>query len=127
MVDIANAFPSKYLKCSDLDDHDKEVSMRKVLFEEIGSDGNKPVLYFMDEQKGLVLNKTNAKVIAKAYGRDTDEWTGKKLVLFPTLTDFRGDQVECIRVRVPKPIKAPPQHKAATEAEPPPFDDTIEF
>jgi hypothetical protein len=108
---ISNAFPSKYIKAADLQDRQHEVIMHHVELENIGDDDRKPVLFFAGKQKGLVLNKTNSRTIAGAYGDDTDEWAGKKVILFPAMVDFRGDQVEAIRVKIPKvtSAKAPPQ------------------
>lgn len=60
---------------------------------------NRPVLFFNGAKKGMVLNKTNAKTIAKLHGPDTDDWVGKKITLYATETSAFGEQVECIRVR----------------------------
>ncbi len=101
---ISSAFPSKYIKASDLMDHEVTVTMSHVAMEsiDIGEKETKPVLYFEGKKKGLVLNKTNSKTIATFYGDDTDSWNGEPLILFPAMVDFRGDQVEAVRVRVPK-------------------------
>jgi hypothetical protein len=99
---ISNAFPSKYLKASDLQDRSVPVTMSHVALEDVGDSERKPVLYFQGKNKGLVLNKTNSRAIAGVYGDDTDHWDGKSLVLFPAMVDFRGDQVEAIRVRAPR-------------------------
>jgi hypothetical protein len=61
----------------------------------------KPVLYFEKGPKGFVLNVTNANTITKVYGDDTANWTGKPIEIYPTQTEFRGDMVDAIRVRVP--------------------------
>jgi hypothetical protein len=107
---ISNAFPSKYIRAADLQDRQHELTMQHVEMENIGDDDKKPVLFFAGKQKGLVLNKTNSRAIASAYGDDTDTWEGKKVILFPAMVDFRGDSVEAIRVKVPKaaPAKTAP-------------------
>jgi hypothetical protein len=133
---IMNAFPSKYLSAGDLDNKPHTMTMACVEMEVIGGDDKKPVLYFTRGQKGLVLNKTNSKQIASAYGDDTDEWEGKPIVLFPAMVDFKGDTVEAIRVRMPKPaatvarpggakpVKQPePEHDEHDELNPPAGDD----
>lgn len=98
---VSDAFPSTHIKASDLQDRDATVTIAKVTIEEIGKDReNKPVLYFQGKEKGLVLNKTNAQTIAGLYGQETDDWVGKAITIFPTQTDFAGEQVECIRVRL---------------------------
>jgi len=62
--------------------------------------------------KGLVLNRTNAAVISGAFGPQTEEWSGKPIILFATSCLFRGRKVDCIRVRIPDdvvPAAAQPQ------------------
>jgi len=59
----------------------------------------------------LLLNKTNAKTIARLYGNNPAAWIGKLITLFPSQTSVGGEDVDCIRVRneVPKrPKKATP-------------------
>jgi hypothetical protein len=33
------------------------------------------------------------------YGKDTDNWAGKWITIFPTTTEFGGETVDCIRVK----------------------------
>lgn len=100
---ISEAFPSKYLKHADLKGHEVTLTMERVENEELG-DETKPVLFFEGKGKGLVLNRTNATAIAKAYGNDTKEWRGKQIVLFPATTSMQGSVVDCIRLRVPSSV-----------------------
>jgi len=101
MVNINDLFPSKYVKASDLKGRDVEVTIRTVEVEKIDED-ERPVLYFQGMDKGLVLNRTNANSIAKLHGGEVSKWAGKTITLFPTETDFKGEQVACIRVRTIK-------------------------
>ena len=102
-----DVFESKYLKASDLRDNDVTVTMDRVQKETVGDD-HKPVLYFQGKKKGLVLNITNWNNIALLYGDESDDWTGQRITLFPTTTDFQGRTTECIRVKGPK---GPPKHE----------------
>lgn len=64
----------------------------------------KYVLYFEEEEKGLVLNNTNGKRIARVSGSvDFDNWPGTKVVLYndPDV-EFAGKTVGGIRIRAPK-------------------------
>ena len=74
--------------------------------EDVAGNGNaadfKPVLAFSNLERGIVLNKTNAGTIKAAYGKDTDEWVGKEVILFQMSTPFNGSDVPCIRMRVNK-------------------------
>jgi len=53
--------------------------------DEVMQDGKKKSFYsigFNDKPKRMVLNATNRKVLAAAFGADTTNWTGKKVTLF---------------------------------------------
>ena len=95
---INEAFPGSYLRACDLQDTDIELTMDRVEMEDIGGD-HKPVLYFRGKEKGLVLNKTNGRMIGSLHGEETNDWGGKLIVIYPTRTQFRGEDVDCIRVR----------------------------
>jgi hypothetical protein len=61
-------------------------------------------LEFHESDKPLVMNQTNAQLCAHIFGSDdTDDWTGKKLVLYtdPNVS-YGGKLVGGIRVRAPK-------------------------
>jgi hypothetical protein len=107
-MNVMDAFPSKYLKASDLQGREITVKISHIMMEEIGQDKQtKPALYFMGKEKGIILNKTNATNIATAYGADTDEWAGKSVVLFTAWVDMQGKSVEAIRVRPASGVKPP--------------------
>ncbi len=122
MANIDAAFPSKYLKASDLMGRRVTVIMTEVRTEEVGRDKElRPVLFFKGKDKGIVLNKTNAKKISEAYGPETDVWFGQPIILFEAQVDFGGDTVPAIRVaippsdasdRVPGPRVMPPARQA---------------
>lgn len=79
-MNIDNEFPSKWLKAADMAGKRIPVTLDRVAREEVGSD-MKPVLYFQGKEKGVVLNKTNAEILKEAFGRETEEWTGKEIIL----------------------------------------------
>jgi len=100
-----NAFPSDYLKAADLNGAPVTVTIKNYELEEIkdkqtGKSVKKPILAFKGTDKRLVLNITNAKKIAQALmSPEMDDWIGRKIVLYPTVVEFAGDEVEAIRVR----------------------------
>lgn len=122
-MDIMSAFPSNYVKASDLQGREVEVGISHVTVEEIGGD-RLPVLYFQGKEKGMVLNKTNAMNISLVHGQNTDNWAGRRIVLFPTTTDFNGRTVDCIRAKGPQHTgqnhQAPLGASAAPLAQPAP-------
>jgi len=97
-----DAYPSKYLKHSDLDGKAITYTINHAVIEELGADKEKkPVVYFKEINRGLVLNRTNWDALEDLYGDESDAWAGKKLELFPTKTTFGSRRVDCIRVRAP--------------------------
>lgn len=109
-MNIGAAFSSKYLKASDIpEDHPVIVRIDRVEVEDVGGKDKqeeKPVAYFIGKQKGMVLNKTNAGVISKAYGAETDDWHGKTVQIISTEVEFQGDMVAALRIRIPKAAPA---------------------
>lgn len=110
---LAEAFPSDYLKCEDLNKRKRNLTIASVTMEKIGKDKeNKLVVWFDNEDKGLILNKTNANMIAFLLDTDdTDDWEGQMITIKPSTTEFGGKTVPCIRVAdelpdVDKPAKS---------------------
>lgn len=122
---IGAAFPSQYLKSEDIGQARPVVVMDRVEVEEVG-DGHKPVLYFRGKEKGLILNKTNAGMIAEITGSDeTDTWRGKRILLYQTKTDFQGKRVPCIRIDYPETSRTPAPPPPPEEVEI--SDDDVPF
>lgn len=82
-------------------------------------------LTFHEHDKPLVLNSVNAQLCAQVFGSDdTDDWMGKKIVLFtdPSVT-YGGKLVGGIRVRAPKMTVAKPKAAPVEVAD----EDNIPF
>lgn len=96
-------YPSEYLNAADLMGKDVKCVIESVVLEQVpGVDGQKkekPVLRFKGKQKRFPLPKTCAKEIAKRHGKDTDDWVGKTITIYPTECMAFGQNVECIRVK----------------------------
>lgn len=102
-------YPSKYLKADDVDEQGGEVAavIKTVKLEEMqdneGAKEDKPVLYFNNVMKGMVLNRTNADRICAVYGDESDGWRGKPVTLYTEQVTAFGKTTNAIRLRVPKP------------------------
>jgi hypothetical protein len=133
MPNLSEMFPSKFLKASDID-QDYEVTIVEVSTDTVGQGDQaeeKFIVHFEQFDKGIVLNKTNAGLIAAQHGEDTDGWIGKKIVLTVEDVAYQGKIVPAIRVRRParpttptrkplpagKPLPAAQAH-ARTQAKP---------
>jgi hypothetical protein len=88
-------------------------SVTEQIFERDGGKEKKLVLWFTNDERGLVLNKTNIRTLRGIFGDDTTAWVGKVIAVFPVMTDFRGKVTSGLRVRIPPP-------KQAAEAAPAP-------
>ena len=119
MPNINDAFPSNYLKASDIQGATPIVTIDHVAFEAVGRERlMKAVVYFKGKDKGVILNKTNATKIAQIAGsQQTEDWTGTRIMLYATETEFGGETVECIRI---KPV---PANRQASAPAPPPVTE----
>jgi hypothetical protein len=109
VVLLASAFDqSKYWRADDLT-APKRLKIKKVTAELVGR-GNereqKLVVWFVNEDRGLILNKTNNRTMRGAFGDDTAKWIGRIIELFPTLTEMAGEMTPALRVRIPPPKQA---------------------
>ena len=101
---IGNAFPSAYIKASDLQGKSVNIIMHSLEMQDIGGD-IKPVLYFQGadgskKERGMILNKTNANIITELHGSETDDWPGKMITLYSARVEFQGKIVDGIRVQL---------------------------
>lgn len=116
MTSWRDSIPSKWLKAKDLDGKPHLVTITRFTVEKVG-DSDGPVVRFSEFDKPLGLNITNGQTIEKISGSaDPKNWIGKRVVIYPTETDYQGNRVDCIRIRAPKPgTKLPPAQEPETE------------
>lgn len=102
------AFPTLYVKAADLRGKDATVRIVRVesdILKMAGGKQEKKNLLVMASLEGrqlgkrLVLNKTNAKLIASQHGQTIEAWEGQVITLYPTTTKCGRDMVDCVRVR----------------------------
>ena len=122
-------FPSKYLKCSDLNGQPCTVEIDHGAYETLkgtdGKDTQKMVLYFKNAKKALPLNATNYDSIAAIVDNDdTESWPGYKIELYPDKTRMGGKPVDCVRIREPAQRMPKPPPEAPPEEG---LDDDIPF
>jgi hypothetical protein len=121
MPDFDDVYGSKYFGIADLKGEQSRLKIGKVaaadLREKDGSTKVKYVVYFEGQDKGLVLNKTNAIKLADAYGKKSSAWVGQVVELYGEMT---GLGKEGVRLR---PLRKP----AAPAATDPELSDAIPF
>lgn len=94
------------------DGQDLIVTIKSVAQEPVVSIGGKHeecVVAHLVDNKPLVLNRTNMKMITKLYKTPyIQQWAGKKIQLYKDVTKFGGEVVECLRIRPYVPKEAAP-------------------
>ena len=108
---------SRYFKATDMP-QEKKLRIKDVTEEQIGVGADKErklCVWFTNDDRGLVLNKTNNRTLRGAFGDACDGWKGKIVVVFPTQDEFRGRMVPVLRVRIPPPKQAAGNDKPAID------------
>ena len=103
----SDAFPSDYLKASDLEGKSVTVTIASVEMVEFGKDREKEsklLIMFVGKKRGLIINKTNSRTISKVLGSDeTDDWIGKRIIIEPREVEYGSEMVWAIRVSLKAP------------------------
>ena len=106
---------SRFLKAADIGEvgAEKRVKIKTVTKEpDVGEkQETKACVWFTNLEKGLLLNKTNLRVLQGAFGNIMDAWPGRIIIVFVIMADFRGKMGPALRVRISPPkdnYKAPP-------------------
>jgi hypothetical protein len=120
MVLLASSYDtSRFFKAEDLQAETK-LRIKPVTEQLVGvgaEQQKKLVVWFTNDERGLVLNKTNNRTMRGAFGDDCAGWAEKIVVLFPSTVDLRGKMVPSLRVRIPPPKQATAGN-GATKPEP---------
>lgn len=97
-MNLNDVFSGNFLKAEDLQGKTVRVTISKVEIKEF-DDGKKIIIGFQGKDKCLVVNKTNASIIAENTGsRETDDWIGQTMQLTVKKVEFQGKLVPAIRV-----------------------------
>lgn len=115
-INMNEAFPSKWLKAADIEG-DTPVTINNVTMEDVGDDDRKPVVWFREFDKGMVMNKTNANNVSEIYGPDSDMWIGRPMVLATAMVDFQGKSMRALRL-YPPPRNAQQNHAQTSHQRP---------
>jgi len=103
-MNISDLFPRKYATGADLAGKAHELIISEVVIEKMRPVPSqppveKPVVFFTNASKGVILNRTLAEQISQALkSTDTDDWKGKKITLGPVNLTVAGKDRIAIRV-----------------------------
>ena len=101
-MDIRNIFTgTQYLRAADLQGKQFRLTIMSCDVRNLAPEGQasdeKPVLKFKESDKEFACNRTNSSKIAETLTNETDNWSGNYVTLAPSMTNFRGAEVPCIR------------------------------
>ena len=94
-MDVGKFMQGAFLRAQDLDEGDVVTTVTGSSTKDF-DDGERIIM--ATEFGSVVLNKTNLKRVAGAFGSDTERWIGRSVKLCKEETNFAGKQVPCIRV-----------------------------
>jgi hypothetical protein len=127
---VSDIAPSKYMKAHvDVpEDGTVTATITNVTQEkgqgDDGADYTMNLLHLKEHDKPLKLNKGMLGVLEALYGDETDEWRGKRVILFCTVQGFGGKDYNVIRIKAKNPDMVKTVVKAAAttdKAGDPPF------
>lgn len=103
-MDFDVLFPNRFMKAGEFNGKDVTFKISSIVTEELeGVKGvqTKGIIQLEGQKKQWVLNKTNGLCLKQLFGRETAEWVGKRVTLFPAEVrdPSTGDTTLAIRVR----------------------------
>ncbi|PWT73224.1 MAG: hypothetical protein C5B60_08485 [Chloroflexi bacterium] len=121
-MDMSKYFGGKFLKVEDIKAAGGLVKVRIVDVTEGRFD--RPDLHF-DDGSQMGVNATNGRVLARAYGFNSDDWIDKEVELYVGQVQFQGNLQDAILI---KTISPPIENKAPAKTGPRGgLDDEIPF
>lgn len=112
-MNVKDLISGKYLSARDMVGQRVLATLETCHIEEFenkhtGGTDARPVVYFSDLDQGMVLNKTNLKVLAREFGDETDAWRGKRvLVTTHKVKTPAGAEVDGLRIEAwSEPVSA---------------------
>tara|TARA_R110000868_G_C10539180_1_gene734761 strand:- start:116 stop:628 length:513 start_codon:yes stop_codon:yes gene_type:complete len=86
---------------------DLTVKIVKVVREQVKGEAGKSeecTVAYLENQKPIILNRTNCKAITSLYGSPyIERWVGLSITLFVSETSVKGVKTDCLRIRPIKP------------------------
>jgi hypothetical protein len=133
MALVKDMIQSKYLAKADFED-EQVCTIKGVKQENLAKDDQPEefrwILFFRDAPvpKGMVMNVTTIRVLEQAFGGDTDQWVGNKVIVYvdPNVS-FGGKVVGGLRLRIHREKAAPKPSQSPQKAQDEHLDDDIPF
>ncbi len=111
-IDFDEMYPGRFIKAGLLLGRTVPTTILSVNLDELPDEDGKErrqgvlTLKGKDENKDLVLNKTNGLCLKAMFGRRVADWEGKRIWIYPDKTRFGQKVVDCIRIYGSPDIKS---------------------
>ena len=101
---ISTICPTRYATGDDLAGKHISLTIARVVMESMHAApgtpaSDKPVVYFVNAVKGIILTPPLARQIAEILGDETDTWTGKRITIYPVPMRVAGIDRIAIRAQ----------------------------
>jgi hypothetical protein len=112
-MDAALLHPGRFLKSQEFKGKDVTYTLASVDLEEFEDakkrKKTKGVISFKETSKLFIINRTNTDCIKGMFGRETNDWIGKRVTFYPApfFDNFTKEHTTAIRVRGSPDIAAP--------------------
>lgn len=73
--------------------------------EKLINGGMKYVVTLGDDEYSLILNETNLRAIAKAFGTETEDWNGRQIECYVGTLIYNKEERTGVRVRIPETVE----------------------
>ncbi len=106
MVLLASNYDKPRFFNAGVSDGECKLRIKNATEELVGAGAEKEkklVVWFTNDERGLVLNRVNNRTLRGSFGDDTAGWVGKVIIIFPMMVEMRGKMVPGLRVRIPPP------------------------
>jgi hypothetical protein len=123
----------KYLKGADIKGQEWEVTIKDALPDKDFNGHDAVAITFHEIEQQITLNKTNYLAVKENTGTSqTDGWIGKKIILYGTREDVKGEITDVVRIRMPEPkvrrvVPGKSKSPSYDERNPPPADPSDEI
>lgn len=104
-ITYANQYEGDYLEAAHLGSETSltvsEVVAKNTTKAKDGRVIDKPIIKFKEAKRGLILNKTNAKILALMFGANMESYIDERVTLYPTTCEAFGKKnTPCIRIKL---------------------------
>jgi hypothetical protein len=123
MTSYDDFFPSNFFKADDLDDGPMFLTITDIHPEKMQDGNSKPCVFFKEEKRALVLNKTNKNMLVLlTKSKNPADAIGLRIMLVQVPGEYQGRPCNTMRIRKPE-TPPQPQPKPAKRKSSKPNDD----